>query len=177
MVTVQTPWNRHPPGQRRHCRKALAVRMGVGWGEGVGIEATKSTSVSNTLSLHKELQTQLSFLFSILCLSCLSLLPPFPHFVNVKQKGINFALILAQVREVAGPSWTPASCRGLLGTGMLSVRGPWRGRGRALRAQALSLEALPSERGTGFIRSLFQGRNRLGGGRVYVVRARFSPMY
>lgn len=47
---------------------------------------------------------------------------------------------------------------------MLSVRGAWWGKGRALRAQALSLEALPSGRGSGFLLSLFQGRSRLGGG-------------
>lgn len=44
------------------------------------------------------------------------------------------------------------------------MRGLGGGRRRAPRAQALSSEALLSARGAGFILSLFQGRNRPGGG-------------
>lgn len=100
------------------------------------------------------------FLFSIV--PALSF-PLTPYLVKVRQREI----ILHRHWPRSGrrwPSWTPAPFSGLVGLGVLRVRGPGGVRGKALRAQALNLEALPSERGPGFILSLFQGRNRLGGG-------------
>lgn len=51
----------------------------------------------------------------------------FPPLGQCQTKGEHFALILAQLREVAGPSWTPAPRSGLLGPGDSEHEGAWWG--------------------------------------------------